>query len=93
MAIMKVSDALVSNCILARASTLLSGVPRTISMPTTDTATDAMKIQRQPTFSAIRPPNSAAKPEPPHDPIDHKLIARWRPPHPSTPSPAPGWPA
>ena len=38
-----------------------------------------MKIQRQPTFSAIRPPKSAAKPAPPHDPIDHRLTARWRP--------------
>src|SRR4051812_23766325 len=47
-------------------------------MPITDTAADAKKIQRQPTFSAIRPPKSAAKPPPPHDPMDHKLIARWR---------------
>ena len=48
-------------------------------MPITDTAAEAMKIQRQPTFSAIRPPNTAAKPAPPHDPIDHRLTARWRP--------------
>src|SRR5690349_10539877 len=48
-------------------------------MPTTDTTAEAKKIQRQPTFAAIRPPNSAAKPEPPHDPMDHRLTARWRP--------------
>src|ERR1041385_5817770 len=48
-------------------------------MPMTDTATHAKKIQRQPMFCATRPPKSAAKPEPPHDPIHHKLTARWRP--------------
>jgi len=41
-------------------------------------AAPAKKIQRQPTFSAIRPPNSAAKPEPPQEPIDQREIARWR---------------
>src|SRR5690606_16133519 len=34
---------------------------------------------RQPRFCAIRPPNRAAKPDPPHDPIDHSDTARWRP--------------
>lgn len=54
----------------------LSGVPRTISMPINDTTAPMMNIQRQPTFWAISPPNSAAKPEPPHEPIDHSEIAR-----------------
>lgn len=50
-----------------------------MSIPTTDTAAQAKKIHRQPMFVATRPPNSAAKPDPPHDPIDHRLTARWRP--------------
>jgi hypothetical protein len=47
-----------------------------MNIPTADTAADAKKIQRQPMFSAISPPNNAAKPDPPHDPMDHRLTAR-----------------
>ncbi len=57
----------------------LSGVPRTMSMPMTDTTAQPTKIQRHPTLSATSPPNSAANPAPPHEPIDHRLTARWRP--------------
>src|SRR5690606_23749477 len=59
-------------------SALLSGVPRIIHRPSNDTATDRKKIQRQPKDCATRPPNSAARPPPPQDPIDHRLTARCR---------------
>ena len=55
---------------------MLSGVPRTIHMPSDDTRADAKKMYRQPTFSAMSPPNRAANPDPPQEPMDHRLTAR-----------------
>lgn len=55
--------------------TLLSGVPRMINRPITETATQARKIERQPKACVIAPPNSS---KPPQEPMDHMLIARWR---------------
>jgi hypothetical protein len=51
-------------------------VPRTIIIPTAETAAEAKKIQRQPTFSAMSPPKRAANPDPPHEPMDQRLTAR-----------------
>ena len=48
-------------------------------MPMREMVAAAKKIQRQPTFCAMKPPKSAAKPEPPHEPMDQRLMARWRP--------------
>ena len=78
MPTMKVTMPARSSVALPSLSTLLSGVPRIISMPSTDTAAQAKKIERQPKFCVIRPPNSAHRPEPPHEPIDHIDTARWR---------------
>src|SRR5579872_128949 len=47
-------------------------------MPSSETTTVAKKIHRQPKFCATKPPNSEQKPEPPQEPIDHMLTARWR---------------
>ena len=47
-------------------------------MPSSATTTEAKKIQRQPKFCATKPPKSEQKPEPPQEPIDHMLTARWR---------------
>ena len=47
-------------------------------MPSSATTTEAKKIQRQPKFCATKPPNREQKPEPPQEPIDHMLTARWR---------------
>ena len=37
-----------------------------------------MKIHLHPSDVAIAPPANEAKPEPPQEPIDQKLRARWR---------------
>lgn len=63
----------------ARAGARLSGVPRSSSRPATPTSAATRKIERQPKFSAIRPPTSEHSPAPPQVPIDHMLTARWRP--------------
>lgn len=57
---------------------LLSGAPRIMSIPISEIAAAAKNIHLHPTLATITPPKSAAKPEPPHDPIDHKLMARCR---------------
>ncbi|MPN39653.1 hypothetical protein SDC9_187181 [bioreactor metagenome] len=54
---------------------LLSGVPLIIISPITDKAAAAKKIYRQP-MPAINPPKSDANPDPPHEPIDQRLMAR-----------------
>jgi hypothetical protein len=59
-------------------STLLSGVPKIIRNEITETTMDAMKIARQLMNCVIAPPNTAARPEPPHEPIDHIETARCR---------------
>src|SRR5688500_8167331 len=75
---MKVRTPAVSNLYAPFASALLSGVPATMSMPSREIAAAAKKIHRHPTFSAMRPPNRAAKPEPPQEPMDQRETARWR---------------
>ncbi len=35
-------------------------------------------MYRQPRLCVTRPPNSALTPDPPQEPIDQRLIARWR---------------
>jgi hypothetical protein len=57
---------------------LLSGVPKIIRNEITETTMDAMKIARQLMNCVIAPPNTAARPEPPHEPIDHIETARCR---------------
>jgi hypothetical protein len=59
-------------------SILLSGVPQISRKLAIATAIDIQKIQRHPIVDATRPPNSAQTPEPPHEPMDQKLSARWR---------------
>ena len=59
-------------------SALLSGAPRISHRPSTLTAMATQKIERQPKFCDIRPPTSEHRPEPPQEPIDHMLMARWR---------------
>src|SRR5690349_9949002 len=59
-------------------ATLLSGAPRSNTKLTTATRIDIQKIQRHPREDAMSPPNRAESPEPPHEPMDQKLIARWR---------------
>ena len=59
-------------------STLLSGVPLISRKLTTATRIEIQKIQRHPREEATRPPKSAETPEPPHEPMDQKLSARWR---------------
>jgi|SRR6185503_583205 len=59
-------------------ATLLSGAPRKKRKLMTATRIDIQKIQRHPTEEATRPPKSAETPEPPHEPMDQKLTARWR---------------
>ena len=56
-----------------------SGIWRISRMEATDTRAEMMKIERQPSgVEAMKPPNNAARPEPPQDPIDHIDTARWR---------------
>ena len=78
MAIMKVRTPTRSNLLEVCCSALLSGVPFIKAMPSSAITTEAKKIQRQPKFCVIKPPKSEQKPEPPHEPIDHMLTARWR---------------
>src|SRR5690349_1301720 len=59
-------------------ATLLSGAPRNNRKLMMATTIDIPKIQRHPRDDATSPPNSAETPEPPHEPMDQKLIARWR---------------
>src|SRR5690606_41905157 len=54
-------------------------VPRIIHSPSRQTAIETKKMERQPKLSAINPPNSEHRPDPPQEPIDHILTARWRP--------------
>ena len=60
-------------------SALLSGVPQIITIETTETTIEAMKMLRQLNVDAMKPPKSAASPEPPHEPMDHIETARCRP--------------
>lgn len=78
MVTMKAKRPSQSNGARAVALAFDSGVPRIRRKLATATAIDIQKIQRQPTVEATKPPKSALRPEPPHEPMDQKLIARWR---------------
>src|ERR1043165_6154088 len=56
--------------------TLLSGAPRNNRKLMTESMIATQKIQRHPRVEATSPPKRAETPEPPHDPMDQKLIAR-----------------
>ncbi len=66
--IMNVMTPGMSNLPLPPVSALLSGVPFTMSMPRSDSAAEPKKIQRQPTFCAINPPNKLQSPTRPTSP-------------------------
>ncbi len=76
----------------AFAADLDSGVPRSRNRATTESTIEIQKMDRQPRNDvAIRPPNRAQKPEPPHEPMDQNDSARWRSSPRSSSSPGPWW--
>lgn len=61
-----------------RLSARVSGVPRIIISPATAAATEMKKMARQPNWAETTPPKIEHSPDPPQEPIDQMLIARWR---------------